>query len=59
MQFKNGISVTHKRGCKDTKKLAEGSLQLIGGVEGIRTPDTLSAYTNFPDSPLQPLEHHS
>ena len=29
------------------------------GVRGIRTPDTLLAYTRFPGVPLQPLEHHS
>ena len=29
------------------------------GVREIRTPDTLSGYTNFPGLPLQPLEHHS
>ena len=31
----------------------------ICGVRGIRTPDTLLAYTRFPGVPLQPLEHHS
>ena len=29
------------------------------GVRGIRTPDTLLAYTRFPGVPLQPLEHRS
>ena len=29
------------------------------GGRGIRTPDTLLAYTRFPGVPLQPLEHHS
>ena len=32
---------------------------LLSGVRGIRTPDTLLAYTRFPGVPLQPLEHHS
>ena len=30
-----------------------------GGKTGIRTPDTLLAYTRFPGVPLQPLEHLS
>ena len=30
-----------------------------GGERGIRTPDTLLAYTRFPGGPLQPLGHLS
>ena len=32
---------------------------LFSGESGIRTRDTLLAYTRFPGVPLQPLEHHS
>ena len=34
-------------------------INVVCGVREIRTPDTLSGYTNFPGLPLQPLEHHS
>ena len=31
----------------------------LRGERGIRTPDTLLAYTRFPGVPLKPLEHLS
>ena len=32
---------------------------VFSGEEGIRTPDTLLAYTRFPGEPVQPLLHLS
>ena len=37
----------------------QGSLEPICGEGGIRTRETLLAFTHFPGVPLQPLEHLS
>ena len=37
----------------------EGLLRNPSGETGIRTPETLLAFTRFPGVPLQPLEHLS
>ena len=43
----------------ERKKTHRTNRRVFRGERGIRTPDTLLAYTRFPGVPLQPLEHHS
>ena len=58
----HGTSQEKRETADRNKKSAyfdESKRSVGGGVRGIRTPDTLLAYTRFPGVPLQPLEHHS
>ena len=51
-------------GCGEKEKRSNSLIinlleRLFCGERGIRTPDTLLAYTRFPGVPLKPLEHLS
>ena len=58
-----GISsiITSQSKCKLATQEPHKSLihNVFRGKRGIRTPDTLLAYTRFPGVPLKPLEHLS